>query len=77
MRDIQAVINQVLEQIPKQGYHNLRQRLISLRDDVPYTPLENMSLDWQKMAAILTNELKGVDTPWARQISAIMQNNVS
>jgi hypothetical protein len=77
VRDIQAVINQVLEQVPAEGYESLRTRLTRLRDDVPYTALESIARDWRKLVHILSSELKGVDTPWTRQISAIMQSNAS
>jgi hypothetical protein len=76
MRDLTAIIDQCLGQVPEdERYDYLRWRADKIKEKIGYTAPEIMTDRWGEWYRALTEELgKELDEPWKVAISQIMQD---
>lgn len=76
MRDLNAVLNQVLTVIPAE-YISLRTQLMRIQDEIPYTAPEIIILRWREAQNILNEQIPTYGTAeWATIVQHIWNNTV-
>lgn len=74
MRDLNKVMDAVLNQVPKDhpSHGPLSRSMDKIRESIPYTAPEAIHIRWQTLAETLMFMYQNLDTEWTRRIRKIM-----
>jgi hypothetical protein len=73
MRDLGAVMDAMLRQVPREFKYreSLARRFGFIRDSLPYTAPELLSMRWEQCAEVLGDYIPEPDTEWQKTLADI------